>query len=86
MGSEDAKGRQMEPSVFQGIEERRKSSGGPGGMDPSSGRILGKMQLIHAVGEHGRITRRGIEPPFIDLRDVGENLRRDPPGAGDQGG
>jgi hypothetical protein len=75
LGSEvrgkQANSRQVKPSLGQGREEDRIVTRRPGGLDPLAGFILGEMQLVDAVDEHGGVSGGCVELAGIDLGNVG---------------
>jgi len=76
MGREEAHSGKMKPTALQLAEEDRKPSSGASDMDPTVGGILGHVQLLDAVGEHGWIFCLGIEASIIHLGDVSKKVRR----------
>ncbi len=45
---------------------------GAGGLDALAGGVLGEAQLAHAVGEHGGVPGRGVQPALVHLGQVGK--------------
>ena len=73
VGSEPAYGGQVEPPVRHGLEDDRELARCPGRPDPLVGGVLGQVEHLDAVGVHRGTSRGQVEPPGIELGDVGEH-------------
>jgi len=51
----------------------------PGGGDAQVGLVLGKVQNLRALDEHGVAGLAGIQPSFVDFTDVCDQLPLDAP-------
>ena len=75
MRREEADGGQVEPAFGYRLEQDGKLPCRAGGLDPLVGRILGKAQLLDAVGEEGRMAGRRVRLAGVDLGDMREEPR-----------
>jgi hypothetical protein len=84
MGSQQADRRQIQPPISDRRKEHRKLPGRPSRPDPPKGRVLGQAQLLDTVRVHGRVSRRGVQPADVHLRNMSEERRRREAIASDQ--
>jgi hypothetical protein len=57
----------------------RALAGGPGHGDAQVGFVLAEGERTPAVLEHRRADFVGVQPPPLDLADVGDDVGLDPP-------
>jgi hypothetical protein len=67
----------VELAPAQVIQDQRIGSSGSRSLDPVIGGGLREVQDLGAVGEHRGAALLEVEPPSIDLAEVGEQLRLD---------
>ena len=67
---------QMQTTLRHRGEDIREVARGTRGLDALVGRVFGQPQFAHAVGMHGRIAGRYIEPACIEFGDVGQQACR----------
>ena len=72
---------QMKPSVSEHLEEYRVLSSRTGDRNAQIGFVLGEVQNLGRIDEHGRCLA-GMEPPRIHLTDVCNQLGFDAPRPG----
>jgi len=75
MRCEQAHGGQMKPAIGQGGKQGRELTSCPRRLDALRCSVLGQAQLAHAVGMHGRVAGRDVEPTRVHLGDVSQERR-----------
>ena len=65
---------EVEAAFGQRLEQNRELPGGPGCTDPLARLVLRESEIADAIGVHGRIPRRQVQPPLVELGEVGEKL------------
>ena len=74
MRSEKGDTGEVKPAVGQQVQDDRVLTGRPRGRDPQEGLVLGEVEALEAVHEHGRRRLARVEPARIDLGDVGHEV------------
>jgi len=54
------------------LQDDRHAARGPGDVDPVAGDVLGKAELLDAVGEHRGERPVEVQLPLLDLAEVNE--------------
>ena len=77
--SQQSDGGEVKASIREHLQEHGMFPRCPGRSDTQVGPMLRQMQNARAVGEHRGAGFARVEPPLIDLRDVGHEVGLDSP-------
>ena len=67
MGRHEAYRAEMDPAVGEQLQDNRKATRRPRGLDPVQGSMLREMKHLRAVGEHRRTALAEVQPARVEF-------------------